>query len=562
VSKSASQEHMEWNDHHPDPVHPLYFSLVYEPMAQGSEAAMREWHVPLDRIRAVLVDGYVYNRMESPGGDPPPIMAKLPFLVHMWRVIPSMRRRILAFEQFLAEGGLERHLDSWQREWAPEARRRLEPLRRVGLGGMSDAELAAELEQLRDFMIYSWDVHLRCHLLSSYFVIVHNRTARRLLGLSESEALELIQRTDPVLMEANRLLVRIARRAESDLLVREALELPADQALERLRSTWFDEELAAFMDAQGDRPVDGFELTPTWREMPELIVSSVKAHLDSGYDPDAEDAEFHAWREQRIAELRSRLSEDARAEFDRARTLGERAYPLNDTHNQLIYDLPVALMRYRGVEAGRRLREAGLVADVEDVFFLDWRELARALLERNPVRELIAERKAEHARQQTRRPAPVLGTPPPPPPLSAFPPHVAEFFAVLAEMTAQPERSSQPPRHDGVNGAAGSPGVAEGPVCVVLGSNDFHKVRPGDILVCPVTTPMWTPLFPFVAGLVSDTGGALSHPAIIAREYGLPSVVGTGNGTRVLKDGQRVRIDGSNGTVELLPEPAGIPVMT
>jgi len=561
MPKSAQQEHLEWNDHHPNPVHPLYFSLVYEPMAKGSEAGLREWHIPLERIRAVSVDGYVYNKMESPGGDPPAIMAKLPFLAHLWRVIPSARRGILAFEKFLKEEGMERHLDSWHREWGPEALRRLQPLRRVGLEALTDQQLAAEFEALHQFMIFSWNVHLRCHLLSSYFVIRHIRTAHRLLGLSESEALELIQRTDPVLVEANRMLVRIARRAEADPAVRDALALPADQALERLRGTWFEEALAHFMDAQGDRPVDGFELTPTWREMPELVVGAVKSQLGSSYDPDAEDAHFQAWRRERVAELRARLPEQDQAEFDRARTLGERGYPLNDVHNYAVYDLPVALMRYRALEAGRRLMEAGLVAHAEDVFFLEWEELTRALLHRGPVRDVIGQRKAEHARNQTRRPPPVLGNPPPPPPLHVFPPHVAEFFAILMAMTAPAEGAERPRREGEVVGVPGSPGVAEGPVRVVLASDQFHTVQPGDILVCPLTTPMWTPLFPFVAGLISDTGGALSHPAIIAREYGVPSVVGTQNGTQVLKDGQWVRIDGNAGTVVVLPAPAEVAVM-
>jgi len=558
MPKIAEQEHLEWNDHHPNPVHPLYFSLVYEPMGKGSEAGLREWHIPLERIRAVSVDGYVYHKMESPGGDPPAIMARLPFLAHLWRVIPSVRRGILAFEKFLKEDGLEKHLDSWHREWGPEALRRLEGFRRVGLDALTDGELAAEFEALHQFMLYSWDVHLRCHLLSSYFVIRHTRTANRLLGLSESEALELIQRTDPVLVEANRLLVRIARRAEADPPIREALELPADQALEKLRSTWLEEELASFMDAQGDRPVDGFELTPTWREMPELILAAVKSQLESSYDPDAEDARFQGWRKERIAELRERLSDEGRAEFDRARTLGERAYPLNDVHNYAIYDLPVALMRYRALEAGRRLVDAGLVGEIEDAFFLEWEELTGALLNRTPVRELIERRKADHARNGSRRPPPVLGNPPPPPPLHVFPPHVAEFFGILMAMTA-PTGETTVTRGEGeVGGGPGSPGVAEGPVRVVLASDQFHKVQPGDILVCPLTTPMWTPLFPFLAGLISETGGALSHPAIIAREYGVPSVVGAQKATQLLQDGQRVRIDGSAGTVEILSQPAEV----
>ncbi len=99
-------------------------------------------------------------------------------------------------------------------------------------------------------------------------------------------------------------------------------------------------------------------------------------------------------------------------------------------------------------------------------------------------------------------------------------------------------------------GTAASPGRYTGPVRVLMGEHQFNKIRPGDVVVCPVTSPTWSVVFPSMGALVTDNGGILSHPAIIAREYGIPAVVGTGNATEVLKDGQRVTVDGSAGTVE------------
>jgi pyruvate,water dikinase len=101
----------------------------------------------------------------------------------------------------------------------------------------------------------------------------------------------------------------------------------------------------------------------------------------------------------------------------------------------------------------------------------------------------------------------------------------------------------------GVRGVAACPGRYTGPVRVVTDETEFGKLQPGDVLVCPETTAAWSLLFPSVGALVTDTGGLLSHPAIIAREYRVPAVLATGNATRLLRDGQIVTVDGFTGEV-------------
>jgi pyruvate,water dikinase len=99
------------------------------------------------------------------------------------------------------------------------------------------------------------------------------------------------------------------------------------------------------------------------------------------------------------------------------------------------------------------------------------------------------------------------------------------------------------------SGIAASSGSYTGPARVVLNETEFHKIRPGDVLVCPATTPVWSVVFPQLGALVTDSGGLLSHPAIIAREYGIPAIVATGNATSLLRDGDRVTVDGTAGAV-------------
>src|SRR5438034_5174260 len=111
-----------------------------------------------------------------------------------------------------------------------------------------------------------------------------------------------------------------------------------------------------------------------------------------------------------------------------------------------------------------------------------------------------------------------------------------------------PARTDQP-EGDVLKGIAASPGSITGPARVIAGLNEFDQMRQGDILVARITTPAWTPLFALAAGVVTDVGGPLSHSSIVAREYHIPPVLGTGMATGRLSSGQRVKVDGDAGTV-------------
>jgi pyruvate, water dikinase len=105
---------------------------------------------------------------------------------------------------------------------------------------------------------------------------------------------------------------------------------------------------------------------------------------------------------------------------------------------------------------------------------------------------------------------------------------------------------------DTVRGYAASPGVVEGVAHVLMSVNDIGSIREGEVLVCPVTAPSWGPVFGKIAAAVSDIGGTMSHAAIVAREYGMPAVVGTGQATTKIRTGDRLRVDGDRGIVTVL----------
>ena len=130
------------------------------------------------------------------------------------------------------------------------------------------------------------------------------------------------------------------------------------------------------------------------------------------------------------------------------------------------------------------------------------------------------------------------------------------YIGIVPEDTGPGDRFSsatfEPTTPDELRGTGASAGVVRGPALVVLSQDEFGKVRPGDIVVCPASNPTWVPVFTIAGGLVTNTGGVLSHAAVVAREFGIPAVVGTTNGGERIKTGDRVRVNGSTGVVEIL----------
>jgi rifampicin phosphotransferase len=172
----------------------------------------------------------------------------------------------------------------------------------------------------------------------------------------------------------------------------------------------------------------------------------------------------------------------------------------------------------------------------------------------DPATLAAGRRAARRARAGVEVPR-TIGPPAALPDVAGFPTDVAEVLDatfwylghVSSEQLAQPGVGAAT-----LTGVAAAPGTYEGPARVVLDESGLDRIEPGDVLVCPITSPVWSMVFPSLGGLVCDAGGILSHPAIIAREFGIPAVVGTGSATATVGDGQVVRVDGTEGRVELV----------
>jgi pyruvate,water dikinase len=198
------------------------------------------------------------------------------------------------------------------------------------------------------------------------------------------------------------------------------------------------------------------------------------------------------------------------------------------------------VLRRAALRLGDELARAGAVDTRDDVFFLTYAELVAAL--RSNTADRFADRVLKRRREWERRRALV-----PPLRLGQIPPAFKRGLDQLEAALAPAAAAS----HAALRGLPVSPGRAAGPVRIIRGPAEFDHLQPGDVLVAPATAPAWTPLFARAAAVITDTGSVLAHTSLVAREYGIPAVVGTGDATARLRDGQVVAVDGTIGVVEL-----------
>jgi pyruvate,water dikinase len=269
-----------------------------------------------------------------------------------------------------------------------------------------------------------------------------------------------------------------------------------------------------------------------------------------------------AERDRVTAEYRDLLpDDDTRQAFDEGLGLSRTVFPYVESHNFYVEHWYHTLFWNKVREFGELLAQHGFLHDPEDVFYLQRHELNDALVDlrlawaagssaRGPSYwpPIVEERKRIMEAMRGWSPPPALG---------AVPEAITEPMTIMLwGITTERVQEWATPAEDrdgAITGFAGSPGSVEGVARVVLDVRDVGKLEEGEILVAPVTSPSWTPVFGKVAATVSDIGGIMSHAAIVAREYGMPAVVGTGNATAQIKTGDRVRVDGDAGVVTILP---------
>ncbi len=298
--------------------------------------------------------------------------------------------------------------------------------------------------------------------------------------------------------------------------------------------------IRGFLDMYGMRCVGEIDITrPRWSERPTTLIPALLGNIKN-FEPGAGPQRFEHGRQEAWAkeqELLERLrtlpegeqkAEEVKRKIDRVRTfIGYREYPK--------YGMVSRYFVYKQalLEEAGRLVQARVLREKEDIFYLRFQELHEVARTAHVDEQLIAQRKDAFRSYQALTPPRVL--------------------------TSDGEVIAGAYRRDGVPAGAfvGLPvsaGTIEGRARVILDMADAN-LEPGDILVTACTDPSWSPLFVAITGLVTEVGGLMTHGAVIAREYGLPAVVGVEDATRLIRDGQRIRVNGTDGYVEILHQP-------
>jgi phosphohistidine swiveling domain-containing protein len=293
---------------------------------------------------------------------------------------------------------------------------------------------------------------------------------------------------------------------------------------------------------------------PTIREHMEPVLDLIAGYLSTDYDyPGAIEA-MRRDIEAAAQEILAGLTGDALEEMRAANAVNLRMAPLTPDHHFYIDQGANAHVRLVLLEIGRKLVEAGRLDEPDDVMFLRYNELRSLIGSAAAIdaRGLVTARRKERDAAGRIHPRDWVGT--------VTPSQLA--FPYLVNW-GYPDRFYQRQSDDErmVTGLGASPGVVEGIARVVLTTDAFDDVREGDILVCQMTNPAWVVLFTKIAGLVTDTGGTTSHPAVLAREFGIPAVIGTSVATQRIVTGDRLRVDGTTGRVEVLRAQAARPVV-
>ena len=494
----------DWS-HYPEQLTPLSATVWFEAIGHGIHESMRTLRGPFGGFEARTDAGWAYEGELEPEWEP-------------------------------EAGALRRAALDLPRVWDAELRPRAHAI-------------TAELHALRPERAGSPDVR---SLFDRMWSLVLEQWVLHFLAVIPAQAgIEMAfdayrddqDKTDPLApyrlldgpnetMEADAALRHMADRARELDLADIVSAYPVEVVTDRLRELgsgreWLH-ELDAYLRHYGGRARLHELSLPREVEQPRMTFESLRLFLESG-DRSAPTPTHVDGVPEASSALADMLSS---ARF---------CYALKENHVYHI-DYP-GLLATREVLLGfgRRLLAEGLLASTDDVWMLRRTELRDVLVgEGTPdLHPLIQERRSELADGLVRGPKPYLGDPP----------EERKRDALLEKFYGHGGGRGRP---DFLQGEGASPGSAEGVARIVVGPDDFQRVRAGDVVVALTTTPAWTPLFSSLAALVTETGGVLSHAAIVAREYQLPAVVGAQGATRLIPDGARLLVDGAAGTVTVL----------
>ena len=520
--------------HFPQPV-TRYFAEVHpEPFARGFAEFARFYGMMFAGREYGYVNGFAYGHV-----------APLPE-----EEVPGRFQRA---EEVFAQKLWREQLRDWDETFKPASIKTHQELQSVDLDALSDEELIAHLTRCRDHhaaMIYQHMRHTGAAILPVGDFVAH---VGRWTQLPPAELLDLMRGAAPVSAGASGQLEDLTAAVAADPDARQLLESEDDpgRTLAALRSLPGEtgRAAAAYLDLVGYRLLDGFDIGGRYAlELPDSLLRAIRIAVD-GEGAQASDVE------ERIAEVRDKVPEQHRAEFDELLGEARLMYRLRDERGVFSDVWASGIMRRAALGAGRRVAAKGRIHDPEHFVDAGFDEMCALVSGAGgPSADELAARAQYRATHEAKGAPRVLGPPPSPPPdPSGLPPAAARVMGAAGIALEAIFRPSDAPHEEHLlRGLGASRGVYEGPARRVSDPSEFDRIMKGDVLVTESTSEAFNILLPLLGAIVTDSGGLLSHSAIVAREYGIPGVVGTREATGRIADGVRVRVDGDAGEVKVL----------
>ncbi len=525
--------------HAPRPIRPLTSDLVIDTLAAGFNEAMEEYDSPV--VTDVIVANHYFYLGYNPHRDRAVIDDRMTrYMGFVERIVPLVGKR-------------------WSEEWLPLIRSRNEAERDRDYSAMPDEEIFAHYFDMRRWMRELWYIHGHINYALISGTDLSDFYDEVMTPEDPTEAYQILQgyHTRPVDVAHSLWTLSRVARSNPELLRIFTQTDPRDlkttlAASQEGRSflTRLDEFLHEF-GWRGDAVYDLADVT--WVDDPTIPLGNIARFVSMGEEGDPmiafEDSVRR--REERTAAIRDRLEGDpARlAKFERLLGFSKHAYPLTEDHSFYIDQMGVALLRRFLRALGQRLAARGCLEAGDDIFYLYDREVRDAMVNDTDHRALVVERKAHYEACCRTDPAPSIGTPPPPlKPGDFVDPFIDAQLTRLLGYVPRPEGAQV---ENVIDGVAGSPGTYTGKARVVLSLEQAGALQEGEVMVCEMSLPPWVPMFAIAGAVVADVGGVMSHCAIVAREFGIPAVVGSVRGTKTIVTGQIVTVDGTNGNVHL-----------